>query len=133
MQSTIECRIKSAQHALYSMMGAGLYSCNRVNPIVSKQLIDVYISPRLLHSLQAMIPNDTDIQLLETVYRTNPAYTPKYSYYGCIPSTCRGPFPSVLSFYNRILNQPKSAEHEIIGWQLAMKDLDSHSWIMMVR
>ena len=67
--STIEACIKIAQRCLYHMAGVGLYGFDGLNPAVSKKLIEVFILPKRLHSLEMMILIDPDIKLLDNFYR----------------------------------------------------------------
>ena len=139
---TVEGRIKSSRRALYAMMGAGLYGLNGLNPVVSKRLIDIYILPRLLHTLEAMTLSDPDIQLLEASYRTmlrQIQHLPKssakpaiYLLVGALPVEGHIHL-RILSLLHRMISQPTTAEYEIVVRQLAMKDLASHSWVSMVR
>ena len=39
----------------------------------------------------------------------------------------------ILTFFNRILLQQQSLEYDLVRRQLAMKDLQSHSWVITVR
>jgi hypothetical protein len=39
----------------------------------------------------------------------------------------------ILTFFNRILLQPQSLEYDLVRRQLAIKDLQSHSWVTTVR
>ena len=139
---TIEARIKTARRAMFAMMGAGLHGLNGLNPIYSKKLLDIYIIPRLTHSLEAMKISDSETKKLECVYRTklkqvqhlpkNTASPAVYLLVGALPA--EGILDmKVLSFFNRIALQHGSLEYEIIGRQLALKDQNSNSWTITVR
>ena len=141
-KATILSRIKTARRALFALTSAGVYGFNGLNPVASKEIIDVAILPMLTHSLDAMTPSDADIQLLESSYRTmlreiqhlplNTAIPAIYLLLGALPLEGHLHLQT-LSLYNRILNQTESAEFEIVARQLAMKDLASHSWTTHVR
>ena len=141
-RATVQARITTSRRALFAMTGAGLYGFNGLNPIISKQLVDIYILPKLLHSLEAMMLPDSDIQSLETFYRTTlrqlqhlPKNTAKPAIYlliGALPAEGHLHL-RVLSLFMRILNQTTSAEYQIVKRQLIMKDITSHSWVITVR
>ena len=58
-------RISMARRALYAMMGAGMYGLNGISPVVSYKLWIVYILPRMIHSLEAIVVSKTDVRKLE--------------------------------------------------------------------
>ncbi|CAG2226312.1 DNCL2 [Mytilus edulis] len=60
-------RIQLARQTVYSLMGAGLYGLNGVNPKVSLHLIRCYVIPRLLYGLEVILLSKTDISNL-TIY-----------------------------------------------------------------
>ena len=89
-----------------------------------------------------MIMTEADISILETEYRQvirmiqhlpqNTAKPAIYLLIGALPIEGHLHL-RMLSFFNRIINQPSSAECQIIRRQLAMKNLDSNSWIVQIR
>ncbi len=139
---TLEARFTMARRAMYAMMGAGLHGLNGLNPTHSKKLLDIYIVPRLMHSLEALILTETEVKKLECVYRDklkqiqhlpkNTATPAIYLLVGAIPAEGLLDM-KILSFFNRICQQDKSLEHEIVGRQLAIKDSSSNSWTSVVK
>ena len=139
---TVKSRIKTARRSAYAMMGAGLHGLNGLNPSVSMKLIESYILPRLLYGLDAMIISDTDITSIEKYYRTllrqiqhlpvNTANEAIYLLVGALPIEAHLDI-RMLSLFNRVASINNSKEWEIVRRQLAMKDMNSHSWVVHVR
>ena len=61
-------RIQLARQTVYSIMGAGLYGLNGVNPQASLHLIRCYVIPRLLYGLEILILSKSDIKNLSTYF-----------------------------------------------------------------
>ncbi|CAC5367796.1 unnamed protein product [Mytilus coruscus] len=61
-------RRQLARQTVYSLMGAGLYDQNGVNPKVSLHLIHCYVIPRLLYGLEVILLSKTDISYLTTYF-----------------------------------------------------------------
>ena len=67
--TTVNERIKSANRALYSLMGAGLHGLNGVNPLTASHLINIYVKPCLTYGLEALCLSDNDMAKLEGFYK----------------------------------------------------------------
>ena len=67
-KDVVPCRIQLARQTVYSLMGAGLYGLNGVNPKVSLHLIRCYVIPRLLYGLEVILLSKTDISNLSTYF-----------------------------------------------------------------
>ncbi|CAG2194396.1 unnamed protein product [Mytilus edulis] len=61
-------QLASLRQTVYSLMGAGLYGLNGVNPKVSLHLIRCYVIPRLLYGLEVILLSKTDISNLTTYF-----------------------------------------------------------------
>ena len=139
--ATVKERIKSARRTAYSLMGAGLHGLNGTGPKVAKHLINVYVTPVLLHSLEALILSDSDYKSLEQFYRTllrqvqhlpsNCANPAVYLLLGCIPIEGQIHI-RMLTFFCSVLRRP-SIGRQVIERQLAVKNVKSHSWTVQIR
>ena len=139
---TVKIRITTARRSTYAMMGAGLHGLNGLNPAISLQLIKIYIIPRLLYGLEAMILTESDVKMIETYYRTllkqiqhlpkNTASPAVYLLLGALPAEGHLDL-NRLSLFNRLVTSETSLEREIVERQLATKDLHSHSWVATIR
>jgi hypothetical protein len=140
--STIEERIRAGRRTVYSLMGAGLHGLNGVGPKTARKLIDCYVLPVILHGLEALCLSEQDCLPLENYYRNLlrqiqhlPSSTAKPAVYllmGCIPITGLLHI-KVLTFFINILLQPNSILATIMKRQIAVKNLNSHSWTSHVR
>jgi hypothetical protein len=68
-------RIQTARKTVYTLMGAGLYGMNGINPMVSIHMIKCFVLPRLLYGLDVIKLTKTDIKktfnILCTITKTN--------------------------------------------------------------
>ena len=55
-------------------MGAGLHALVGVSPEVGKHIHTMYVTPTLIHGLEALILSTTDFKELEDSYRTSLRY-----------------------------------------------------------
>ena len=139
--ATVKERIKSARRTAYSLMGAGLHGLNGTGPKVAKHLIDVYVTPVLLHSLEALILSESDYKSLELFYRTllrqvqhlpsNCANPAVYLLIGSIPIEGQIHI-RMLTFFCSVIRRP-SIGKQVIQRQLAIKDAGSNSWTVQIR
>jgi hypothetical protein len=141
-EPTILERIKVTRRLAYAMMGAGLHGLNGINPMVSKQIWDCYLTPALLHGLEALILSRKDYRMLEDFYRKNlkqfqhlPEATANPAAYlltGALP--VEGLLHKrILSFYANMLRRGDCLEKDVLQRQLAMKLLASNSWTSNLR
>jgi len=141
-KATVESRIKEARRSIYRLAGAGMYGYNGVGPLVSLQMLKVYVIPILTYGLEALILKNDDYHVLEQFYRTalrriqhlpeNTAIPSIYLLLGCIP--LEGLIhQKLLTFFAGILRRPGSIEYDVIRRQLAVKDLGSNSWVVQIR
>jgi len=141
-RATVESRIKTCRRSLYSLAGAGLHGYNGLGPMVSLQLLKIYIIPTLIYGLESLILSTEDFRLLESFYKStlrrlqhlpeNTATPAIYLLLGCIPLEGQIHI-KVLTFLGSILRRPGTVEHDLIKRQLAHKDLSSKSWVVQVR
>ena len=129
-QPTITARIKVARRTVYSLMGAGLYGLNGVNPTVSKHLVDIYVLPRMTYGLEALTVTSKDLQPMEVYYRellrmiqhlppstANPAC---YLLIGAMPVEAMVHIKT-LTLFGSIMRDTESLEFQVLERQLAVK------------
>jgi hypothetical protein len=140
--TAVKEKIKIGRRTANALMGAGLHGLNGLTPPICQSLIDVYVTPAILHGLEALRLNDTQHALLEAHHRKLIRQIQHLPISSAIPSIylLLGAPPleaqlhqRVLTFFVAILRRPESAEYEIRVRQLAVKSLDSHSWTVMLR
>ena len=146
-QDTIETRIADARRASYSLLGAGLCGLNGTGPEVGIFLYSTYIIPILLYGLEALVLREKEIQILESYHRRNlrhilhlPQSTATPAIYllsGCPPLEAYIHIRT-LSLFRSLSDadrkpSPVRLVNEVIGRQLAMKDIDSSSWASWVK
>lgn len=136
-KDVVPCRIQLARQTVYSLMGAGLYGLNGVNPKVSLPLIRCYVIPRLLYGLEVILLSKTDISNLSTYFikflkriqhlpdRT--ANAAAYLLLGQIPIEAEL-HKRTLGIFRNIIDNKNSVERELAFRQLAMKTESSNSW-----
>ena len=139
---TIESRIKTGRRTSFKLMGAGMYGFNGISPAVSISIVNIYVTPAVMHSLESLILEDADYATLEVYYRKQlrqlqhlPQSTANEAVYlllGVLPMQAQHHI-KVLTFFANILRRNDSVEREILLRQLAMKDLRSNSWTTQVR
>ena len=101
-----------------------------------------YVLPILLHGLEALVLNQSDILKLETYYRNLlkhiqhlPASTANAAVYlllGALPMEGHIDVQT-LNFFNRIALSKDTIEWKIVQRQLALNDMTSKSWTVYVR
>ena len=141
-KSTISARIKTARRTVYSLMGAGMYGLNGINPTVSMKIIEIYIIPRLMYGLECLVITQKELQPMELYYRellrqiqhlpkstANPAC---YLLLGAVPIEALLHIRKLTLFGNILLNKD-SVEFQIFERQLATKDNSSHIWVINVK
>ena len=137
---TIDNRLKTARGTTYSLMGSGFHGVNGMKPTVSLHMFEVYVISRILYGLEALNISQTDIKKLEvhlrTVIRqlqslpTRAANTALYILSGTLPMEARI-HRKRLSIIPSLLMNPMFCD--LIPRQLAMKGIDSPSWIVQTQ
>ena len=51
----IQERIKLGRNIAYAFMGTGLHGSNGLNPIVSREIVQRYVIPRMLYGLESQV------------------------------------------------------------------------------
>ena len=141
-KATINARISCARQTTYALMGAGLYGLNGINPSISKKLIDIYIIPRLTYGLECLVLTSSDIQDLETYYRsllrkiqnlpTSTANPACYLLLGALPIEAII-HTKILNLFGNIMQKKDSVEFKVIERQIATKTSKSYSWAIYAK
>ncbi|MES9884421.1 MAG: reverse transcriptase family protein, partial [Sedimenticola sp.] len=63
-QINIQERISLARRTLYKLMNTGVHGSNGINPKVGYKIYQVYVIPRLLHGLEVLPLNNTQLKAL---------------------------------------------------------------------
>ena len=110
---------------------------NIVCPDVGKHIWAIYIMPRLMHGLEALVLKDSDITKLEDYYRRSlraiqglpksTAIPAIYLLIGIPPLEAQLHI-KILCFFASALRRADSLEYQVIQRQLAMKSDKSSSW-----
>ncbi|CAG2246674.1 unnamed protein product [Mytilus edulis] len=134
-------RIQLARQTVYSLMGAGLYGLNGVNPKVSLHLIRFYVIPRLLYGLEVILLSKTDISNL-TIYFVKllkriqhlPDRTANAAVLLLIGQIHIEAeiHKRILGIFRNIIDNDNSVERDLAFRQLAMKSDSSNSWFRKV-
>ena len=135
-------RIKSANRALYSLMGAGLHGLNGVNPLTASHLINIYVKPCLTYGLEALCLSENDMAKLEGFYKKTlrqiqhlpqSTGTPAcYLLLGTLPIEATIHIRT-LCMFGAILRRQGSVEQEVAIRQLALKNDESRSWFIYTK
>ena len=134
-------RIKLARRTSYALMGAGLHGYNGINPIVSIQLWNIYVRPRLIYGLESVVLQQKDIERLTLYYKTVlknlqclPERTADVALY-----VLTGQLPILSTLHYQILVRLGSIlrnegiEKELCTRQLLVKDSSSKSWFIYAK
>lgn len=139
---TIQESLKKGRRATFSMMGTGFYGYNGIHLEAMLKMWNMYIVPRMLYGLEALLMQDSDIERLEvyqrSVLRSIQHLSPGTANASLYLLTGAQPIEMnldrrTLTLMGRILNSPTSREHQIIQRQLLTKDLTQRTWATRVR
>ena len=141
-RETVEERIKTGRSSAYAIFGSGYHGLNGLPPSISTRMVLLFVTPVMLHSLEALILQNGELELLEIQFRKmlrclqhlpeSTALPAVYLLLGCLPIQAQYELRK-LGFFNRCLLRENSVEQEVMKRQLSMKDLDSHSWTVDLR
>ena len=134
--------IKKARRSAYALLRVGLHGVNGVDPPACYKIIQTYVTPRLLHGLDAVMLATKDISLLDKFYKKilrqvqglpdNVASEAIYLMLGAVPIEAQL-HRKVLSLFGNICRLP---EHhclkELAKRQLATQLRNRHSWFKYV-
>jgi hypothetical protein len=138
----IQENMEKSRCTLYSLLGAGLYGKNGLNPTACLHLLQVYVIPILTYGLDILLPSRTELQTLEIFYRkilkrilsipTNTADPAVYIMAGAIPIESRI-HKLALGVYANTCRTTNSIEREIAERQLGMKAINNNSWFSKLK
>ncbi len=130
--------VSSARRTAYLLLGTGLHGINGLDPLLSLQIITLYVIPRLLYGLEAAMLAKSDIARLDEFYRKllrqiqglpeNTALEAIYLLLGTVP--IEGILHRrILSLLGRIFRLPSEHRlHKIAVRQLAISQSGKTSW-----
>ena len=139
---TVKERVQKARRMAYAMMGAGMYGLNGVGAEISTAMLNTYIIPALLYGLETLRLTPGDYKeltiFLQNLLR-NILHLPKstatpalYILTGILPVEAMH-HKNILGLFGNIIRRENSIERSIVSRQLVMKDMDSGSWVTLVR
>ena len=138
----VEHLIKSARRTAYSMMRIGLHGVDGLGPRVSFKIVNLYILPKLLHGLDAIVLGKKDLEKLESFYRRtlrqlqgfpeNSAKEVIYLLFGS--ATLEALYHiKVMTLFGMICRLPPMHQlHQLCRRQLALRDTHKNSWITLL-
>ena len=135
---TIEKRKSTARRTSFSLMGARLHGLVGVGPEVGKHIYQTYITPKLLHGLEAIILTNPEIKELEEFYRCHLRYiqhlpkstaTPLLYLLLGVPPIEAQIHIRTLNILHTMISRTDSVEFKLVERQLAMKEHTSNSWV----
>ena len=139
---TVKSRITKARRMSYSLMGAGMHGLNGINPEVSISMINTYVIPALMYGLETLRLGTSNFKELTTFHLKllkNILHLPKstssaavYLMTGSLPVEAMH-HRNALNLFGSCLLRTDSTEKLLIQRQLAMKDMDSNSWVVSIR
>jgi hypothetical protein len=138
----IQENMEKSRRTLYSLLGAGSYGKNGLNPTACLHLLQVYVIPILTYGLDILLPSRTELQTLEIFYRkilkrilsipTNTADPAVYIMAGAIPIESRI-HKLALGVYANTCRTTNSIEREIAERQLGTKAINNNSWFSKLK
>ena len=138
----VQENIKKARRSAYSLMNAGLYGMNGVHPRIGIKLWKTCVLPILLFGLEGRRLNVADSEQLEKFQRLmlrNIMHLPKatatpalHILSGVLPVKALLDRQTLTQCVN-FLRDADTKESQIIRRQMAVKGMDSHSYVVLVR
>ena len=130
--------IKAARRTTYSLLGAGLHGNNGLDPIASSKTIQLYVTPRLVHGLDAAVLPRKDMDKMEAFYRKllrqvqglpeSTANCAVYLLMGCIPVEGTLHLRTLGLFGNITRLELNHPMRRLAARQLALTDTRPLSW-----
>ena len=65
----VQANIKKARRAAYMFLRVGLHGNDGIDPPAAHKVIQTYVTPRLLHGLEATVPSSKEIKLMDGFYK----------------------------------------------------------------
>ena len=65
----INQNVKKARRTSFALLRVGLHGLNGIDPPAAFKIIQTYVTPKLLHGLEACVLNSKDLQLLDKYYK----------------------------------------------------------------
>ncbi len=138
----IKLKIDLARRTAYMLIGHGLHGKDGLNPIISAQILNTQVLPRMLYGIEAAVINKKQITDLSGCYRT------LLRQYQGLPERCAGPAIFILSgtvpaeahlhmrsftLYGNICRLPEEAPLKRLALRQLAEPDSSHSWFVYLR
>jgi hypothetical protein len=135
--------VAKARRTCYSLLSPRLHGNNGLDPVTLLHLIQTFVIPTLLYSLDMLLPSNSHLTIVETFIKkllkqifSLPTNTPDpvpYILAGLIPIEGQIHMKA-LTFLNSVFLLPEeSTEKRIARRQLSIKDVDSASWFIEMK
>ena len=138
----IEEKVSIGRKTAYSLMGAGFHSGNGLKVSLNGFLWSIFVLPRMIYGLEALLLRKKDFESLEKFQRKSPKQiqglpdkTPNSVVLALlgIPPVEVAIHKNSLNLFMNIIKNKSSVEYQIAERQLAMKDIKGKSWFNYIR
>ena len=134
----VTVHVQNARRMAYSLMRIGLHGVEGLGPLASFKIINTYITPRLLHGLEATILTTSDIALLDKFHRKllrqiqglpeSTATEAVYLLLGALPIEALWHM-RILTLFGSICRLPQNHQlYRLSMRQLAVRHNNRYSW-----
>ena len=134
---TIHKHFNSARGTAYALMGAGLHGINGINPKASRNIIQLFVVPKLLYGLEVLVLSKKQIDQLEIYFKKllkqiqslpdNVADPASYLLIGLLPAEAYYD-RNLIVMFSMVLQDPLL--FKIAQRQFSQKNHNSSSWFM---
>lgn len=142
ISNSIALKVSLGKRTLYALGGAGLHGLNGLHPSICLHIYMVYVIPRMLSGLEAVVLQRRDMDELENCHRTflrdiqnlppNTATAGVYTLLGALP--IEGILDMrCLTLYGAITRSKDTSIYQLARHQLDGEDLPPQSWFRHVQ
>ena len=127
---------------MYALLGSGMHGKNGISPIITVQMWNTFVIPRLLHGIELLDVRKKDLEDLEVYQRkilkqlqSLPERTASVAVLGLVGvKTIEAQIDiKILTTFLNIAKDPSSLEHQLAHRQLLIKSENSCSWFIKVK
>ena len=135
-------RIQTARKTMYALLGSGMHGKNGISPIITVQMWNTFVIPRLLHGIELLDVRKKNLEDLEVYQRkilkqlqSLPERTASVAVLGLVGvKTIEAQIDiKILTTFLNIAKDPSSLEHQLAHRQLLIKSENSGSWFIKVK
>ena len=135
-------RIETARKTMYALLGSGMHGKNGISPVITIQMWNTFVLPRLLHGIELLDIRKKDLTDLELYQRkvlkqlqNLPERTASVAVLALVGAkTIEAQIDiKILTTFINIAMDPSTIEHQIALRQLLVKTDESSSWFIKVK